>query len=237
MSDPILEYLWRRFPHHCRTLTDPGVRGVIALAARRAGAHGFTAPEHVCSWVNLMIFCGAEFDDDPLHEWARQSLRDTRAVSRDAAIAVLFQELNANTTYLGKRSEHYRAALSRVTTVPYELLLAQANGNTPVRVRHWLRTVYPERCDTLPSAITDLVAARAAAWTDKYRLDTTGGAIVCALIILLFGSHADRDPIRWWAREALSNASDDATPDERARGVHAALVGTLRRFAYLQRLR
>jgi hypothetical protein len=81
------------------------------------------------------------------------------------------------------------------------------------------------------------VVARGSEWTATYQLDADSGPVVCALIVLLFGSHADRDPIRWWAGEALDYQAQRAPAEERTRMVHAALVRTLRRFARLTRHR
>lgn len=231
--DAILEYLWRRFPHHCITMTDPGTRALIGLAERRAAAYGFQTPEHVCSWVNLMIFCGAGFDEDPLHEWAGRCLRETSSgVSRDDAMAELFRRLNENATaYLGEESsQHYRAALGRVARLQYETL--PSDPNAPSMLHGPLRALYPERVDGLSGETLRTVAGQALEWVTYYELERGPGTLVCAVLILLFGSQVDRDPIRRWAGEALGAPAASA---EKTRLVHEALVATLRRFANLDR--
>jgi hypothetical protein len=235
----VLEYLWRRFPHHCIVLTDPATLQVIDLGARRAGAHGFRAPEQVCSWVTLMIFFGSYFDRDPLFAWAGETLRDTRTDDRDKAMRTLYRRMNEVTTpVLGEDAAHYRRALAWVQKLEFETVVNQATGggdfDEPLRA--WVRAAFPAKYASLSAEELRYLTGRARSWARHYGLAPASGAIECALLMTLFSSHVDRDPLRPWAAGVLRDKSF-SEPLLKTQSLHEALRGTLRRFAMLDRVR
>lgn len=239
MKKDIIEYLWRRFPHHCIVLTDPGTRRVIDLGAQRAGAHRFRAPEQVCSWVTLMIFFGSFFDEDPLFAWAGETLRETRDAPRDDVLRMLYRRMNeATTPVLGEDAANYRRALAWMRKLEFEAVLSDNQGaaNFDESLHGWIRAAFPARYASLSPDTLRYLTSRAQGWARQYGLAPVSGAVECLLLMTLFGSHVDRDPIRPWAAAALQDSSF-SDPLRKTLSLHESVQRTLRRFAMLDRFR
>jgi hypothetical protein len=233
MRRDILEYLWRRFPHHCIVLTDPGMLRVIDLGMERAAAHGFYEPEQACSWIVLMIFFGSYFDEDPLHEWVGPALDDGHGMKSGDAVAVLFDRMNAAVNpILGKDAIHYREALGQVGKLKFETILGEEDQS----LSPWLQIVFPAKLAAMSAGSREYLFARSREWSSRYGLAEGSGAVECLLLMALFGSHIDRDPLRPWAAAALQNPSP-VDSVQKTIAVHDALQRTLRRFAVLDRFR
>jgi hypothetical protein len=235
----ILEYLWRRFPHHCIVLTDPATLKVIELGVRRAAVHGFRAPEQVCSWVTLMIFFGAYFDEDPLFAWAGETLQNASGATREEAMRLLYGRMNeATNPVLGENSVNYRRALAWVRELEFDEILNDAAGasDSDASLAAWIRTAFPARYASLSAEILQYLAGRARRWARQYELAQGSGAIECVILMTLFSSHVDRDPLRPWVAEVLEDRSF-SEPLRKTRALHESLQRTLRRFAMLDRFR
>lgn len=237
MRQDILEYLWRRFPHHCIVLTDADTYSVIDLGIARAATHGFRKAEDVCSWIVLMIYFGSYFDEDLQYPWAALALKEAQGLDRTAAMQRLFAHMNeATDAMLGENGVNYRKALSFVGKLDFDVILRDQKGDLQQSLRRWMHVVFPEKSAVLSEECKVVVTASAAKWAEKYGLGERCGAIVSLLFLLLSGSRSDQDPIRPWISGSLT-ATGVADPEAKTRLVYETLRSTLRRFAKLDRFR
>ena len=235
LREEVLEYLWQEFPSHCIMMTDPQTRRVIDLAAGRAAAHGFTAAGQVCSWITMMVFCGAFFDEDPLCPWASETLRATSGQSRDDALRSLFEAMNtALDPVVGQTGEHYRRALLWAMALRFDTIAADSEGSPDQAVERWLRTGFPEKHASLTREQMSLLASEAQARALQFGLAVRPGAILCALLMALLGIHIDRDPLYAWVGDVLR---DDSVLDPMAKTkrLHDRAIAMLRRHLVVER--
>ena len=235
LREEVLEYLWREFPTHCIIMTDPLTRRVIDLATRRAAAHGLFASHQVCSWVTLMVFFGAFFDDDPLFPWAGATLRETRGRDRDVALAMLFETMDkAVNPFLGETGEHYRKALLWALSLRFDAIAADDGGSVDEAVLRWLKTGYPARYSSLTRDQLELLTSAARARAERFGLVPRAGSILCALLISLLGIHMHHDPLHAWLGETLRDETI-ADPAAKTRKLYDQGISMLRRHLVLER--
>lgn len=236
LREEVLEYLWRRFPHHCMVMTDPQTRKAIDLAAARAAAHGFVEMHEVCSWVTLTIWFGSYFDDDPLCDWAARALRSSKGQPREQAMRQLFSDMNEATNPIsGDSGEHYRSALLRVLAQRFAGIAADIEGSVDDAVIRWVRAVYPQKYASLTSAQVAVLLSESHARAQEFQLAQRTGSIVSALLIVLLGTGNDRDPLYPWIGEAL-RAEPLPDPLAKTSNLYAVGTATLRRYLLLDRL-
>lgn len=74
----MLSHLQRCFPAECAALGEAGVRDTIRYGLERSRAYGLTAAREVCTYVDLMMALGRDFDQDPKLPWAADILNRGR---------------------------------------------------------------------------------------------------------------------------------------------------------------
>jgi hypothetical protein len=74
----VLSHLQRCFPAECAALGEPGVRDTIRYGLERSRGYGLTAAREVCTYVDLMMAFGRDFDRDPKLPWAADILNRKR---------------------------------------------------------------------------------------------------------------------------------------------------------------
>jgi hypothetical protein len=234
LREEVLEYLWRRFPHHCIVMTDPQTRAVVDLAARRAAVHGFHEQQEISSWVTLMIFFGAFFDEDPLWRWASVTLRETRGQNREAALEHLFAAMNASTRpVIGIKGHHYRDGLLWLRSLRFEAIAANFGGSVDDSIEHWLQTAFPTRHASLTRDQIGILISESRTRAQQFGLNPHSGSIIYALLIAFLGFGISQDPLHAWAGEALQNGG--SSPDAKTAALHSVGIGMLRRYLVLNR--
>lgn len=68
-------HLHRCFPAECAQLGEPGVGETIRYGMDRAGSYGITTAREVCTYIDLMMALGRDFDRDEQLPWASSILK------------------------------------------------------------------------------------------------------------------------------------------------------------------
>lgn len=76
-EDLMVVHLSGAFKEECQSLGETKVRGLIQLGIRRSRAYGIATERDVCKYVEVMFILGPDFDRDPRHAWARDTLTDS----------------------------------------------------------------------------------------------------------------------------------------------------------------
>ena len=79
----MVSHLNRCFPAECAALGETRVRVTIRDGIELARGYGITASREVCTYIDLMIVFGHDFDHDPKLPWAASILNGTG--KKDAA--------------------------------------------------------------------------------------------------------------------------------------------------------
>lgn len=69
-------HLQKFFPQHCAALGDEKIGLAITLAVQSAALYGIESEHGVCIFADMMFAFGHRFDQDGLHPWAMEVLRD-----------------------------------------------------------------------------------------------------------------------------------------------------------------
>ena len=67
-------HLRNSIPEVCGQMSDEELGAVIAWGHRRARRHGFVGEHDFFRYLNLMFVFGFEFDQNPEHPWAAETL-------------------------------------------------------------------------------------------------------------------------------------------------------------------
>jgi hypothetical protein len=70
----ILDHLRRHFPVHAAKLGETQARAVIRDGMRRSVVYGIVSERGVCTYIDLMVAFGEDFDRSPKYPWAREIL-------------------------------------------------------------------------------------------------------------------------------------------------------------------
>jgi hypothetical protein len=70
----MLEHVRRHFPVHAGKLTEAKARSVIRDGMARSVAYGIVSERGVCTFIDLMVAFGEDFDRNPRYPWAREIL-------------------------------------------------------------------------------------------------------------------------------------------------------------------
>jgi hypothetical protein len=74
----MVNHLSRCFPAECRVLGEAGLHETIRYGIERARVYEITSCREVCTYIDLMIVFGPDFDQDPELPWAASILNGNR---------------------------------------------------------------------------------------------------------------------------------------------------------------
>jgi hypothetical protein len=77
------------FPRRCSTLERPVLRQFIQNGIEKAKRYGFVEEPDICRYVDVMMVCGKNFDEDPQLPWASGILGDPNINSPSMRIELL----------------------------------------------------------------------------------------------------------------------------------------------------
>jgi hypothetical protein len=235
----LLHHLWTRFPNHCVTMGAAQANTCVEAIITRAEAHEFDSLDTLTSYANLMVFLGAEFDEDPQLAWAGEHLRKTRQLPRPVAIGELLS-LTATqlATLIGPSGEYYRRALLWARSKSFETLTETYCHDADRGLRVWLHDLHPSKYDDLGREGVTRVIEDARLGVAPHGLGSREGVMIYAGSMVLLGSGFERDPFHPWAKQALTRAAAAAVQDpiEGARLLHAAAMQEFERFLSLDRI-
>ena len=208
-------------------LSDPEAAApIVDLGVERARAHRFRSRGQVRLWLELMCLLGWRFDEDPLLPDALRSASATRCDAPPELAVALYSEASAHlTAYAGPDGEAEEAARARVASA-----LVDGAGALPTDCAAFLLQAHPDKVEALGQAAVDTMISREAERAGAIGLDTSSGAVLCALLALFHGVGFDSDPLRPWIAASLSGSEGD-DPEARAAALGAALRADLNRVA------
>jgi hypothetical protein len=73
----MVKHIQKFAPQQSEIIGEPGVRKVVKLGMERAGQYYFTNRGPICSYLELMVMFGSDFDTDPQYPWLAEILNDT----------------------------------------------------------------------------------------------------------------------------------------------------------------
>ena len=77
-GDDTLAFIRTNYPDACSRFSEAELRGLVAIALRKAKEHRFTDHADILRYINVMYTLGCEFEADPDFPWAREIMGDTR---------------------------------------------------------------------------------------------------------------------------------------------------------------
>lgn len=217
-------HLAHYFPADVRVLDAAQLSAVMELGIGRAAEYGLALAGQTAHFVSLMFMLGSHFDQDPQLPWAAAALNapGTQAGARLQQLhAAAKSHLHAIS---GPTGAIYRAALVTARRLPFEAF--QADRLSDDAIRAIATRIHPEKYHRIPdiAAVLALAHAKAA----QHGLPAGGDGALCgATLMLLLGSHFDRDPIHPWAAEVLAR---DLPPGAKSLALHQQALTRLERY-------
>jgi hypothetical protein len=77
-GDATLAFIRERYPQACASFSEADLRGMVALALRKAREHGITAHADILRYINVMFTLGCDFEADPDYPWAQEIMNTPR---------------------------------------------------------------------------------------------------------------------------------------------------------------
>ncbi len=242
LTETLLDHLWTEFPQHCVTLTERPARACVEAIIRRGALHGFVDHRCLCGYANLMVFLGADFDEDEQVQWAAEVLATHKGATRPAAMGALLarcaDELSA---VAGDEGQHYRRALVWVRSKAFAELSTKYAAAGLAGAHRFLAALYASKYAHLGTDAVGRLFQDATARATRYGLTSPEGHLVyLGLMVLLGRSFAD-DPFHPWAAAALEHIEEDVrdgriTPVVAAQTLHRVALAQLERFLKLDRV-
>src|SRR5580693_7918942 len=87
----VLAHLKRCFPAECAQAGDASMREAIRYGWERARRYGITSSREVCTFIDVMMVFGRDFDIDPGRPWASAILNGVELEDTTAKVDELFQ--------------------------------------------------------------------------------------------------------------------------------------------------
>lgn len=156
-EEMMLTHLQLAFPDHYDAHGSERLLQLIRCGIDRARSHGFSAQPEVASYIDLMVFFGADFDRDSTDSWATNALRcDTQGDAR-ARMARLVDE--ALTIARAKSTNADPTATVDADRMKHQELLAFLRHNLPHEVSELsdqdvLNRIRRSEADALPYGIS-----------------------------------------------------------------------------------
>lgn len=202
----------------------------IELAWRKADHYNMTAEREINGLIILMTYLGCGFDSDPLYPWARFELFPDKvpSSSEDPESWVALKDVYARFISLYQQTDDdstgfRESAMQRMASLAYIDLAAIQN---PEGVLQFLRRIYPERYDLLPpDALHGEFMALARVKSNELGIDTWAGCALLALLMFMFGSFVNLDPLYSGVMDKIKSL-----PDRRG-GKEAGLLGVIKELA------
>ena len=218
-EDRMVVYLREDYPGDCETLGEAQTRRVIDLGIGRAAAHGFDTKGDVRDYICLMFRLGSYFDEDPFFPWVAQVLPEREGAAPSAAMDDLWAAAMAYWSRVAGDQGQYRAgALLRVRETPFESFAAIGAPDA--------RTLYPEKCRDLSESSFRRVTDLGRASVKRHGFGVQEGLSLYLALMLVLGSHFDRDPLHPWA-EAVLQETPVVDSRFKARKLHEAAMARL----------
>lgn len=83
-------HVGEHFPTHFEALGEEKCRQLIQYGIEQAATHDFISERDVCKFIDLMVCCGVQFDNDDQQTWAREILEDESWLNVTAKMDALF---------------------------------------------------------------------------------------------------------------------------------------------------
>jgi hypothetical protein len=218
-EDRMVVCLREDYPADCETLGEAQTRRVIDLGIGRAAAHGFDTKGDVRDYICLMFRLGSYFDEDPFFPWVAEVLPERGMTAPSATMDGLWAAATAYWTRVaGDRGQYHAGALLRVRETPYESFAAIGAPDA--------RTLYPEKCRDLSGNSFRRVTDLGRASVQQYGMAVQEALPLYLALMLVLGSHFDRDPLYPWAAAVLQE-TPAAESRLKARELHEAAMARL----------
>ncbi|MCU0612637.1 MAG: hypothetical protein MUE60_12730 [Candidatus Eisenbacteria bacterium] len=176
-------------------------------------------------FVKLMCVLGSYFDEDPLYPWAAHILADDTLPSPFIRLHNLYRTAAGFLEQTaGANGEHYRRALVRVRSMPYEELVRGRSDDEGAGIQALLYEVYPEHYRTLAQDTFQALESLARSKVQAHGLESREGLLTYILLMFMVGSHFDRDPLHPWVSPVLALQAD---PRSKSLQLYAAAMDRL----------
>lgn len=198
-----------KFPQIYELIGKKQMQEVISLGIKRARAHGFNTKGAVRKYITLMFTLGSYFDEDPLLPWINKILEEGRQSVSIATMRKLYTEaMDYILRITGENNEFYNLAIQRAKETSFEALTEDSSKDLMEQIHSDLSRLYPERYKEITETSITNIIVKGKDSAKKYGLETRAGVRVYLILMFMFGSHFDQDPLHPWAALALDNKNN-----------------------------
>jgi hypothetical protein len=221
-EDEMIQHLHEFTPHHCKVLSDDGLREVVRRSIKQAVKYGFGNRGPVRLYIDLVFMFGSDFDTDPLLKWAAEILTKGGAWDQmDRAEQLHAKTLEYVKFTAGPNHEFAKAGFHRFRSVRYEDLTVPGAFESGCLER--LRAGYPEKYDYAGELAVRESIREAVAKAGEYAISLEPGMALFAVLGFAIGHGFAEDPLFPWISGTLKNGVI-GDPNKRAERVFSKTV-------------
>ena len=203
------DHLFDFAPEHCKVIEEAGVREVIRLGMKRAGAYGFTNRGPIRLYLELMFMFGSEFATDPQHPWAAPFLQETMPGDQMQRAQGLYDATQKYLERVAGPNHHFSAVALRKTREEISQASAAQLKIPPQEMRPRLKSVlqriYPEKSNYLEDRGLEQVIDIGFERAQENKVQHVRGIALFTFLVFALGHGICDDPLFPWIRRVLSD--------------------------------
>ena len=205
----LVKHLQKFAPQQSDIIGEPGIRTVVKLGMERADSYYFTNRGPICSYLELMVMFGSDFDTDPQYPWLAEILNDTE--HGDILQMVREERLNDKameyfeTIYgpgqIEAKEVFQRVAQKRLKDLP------TLEDTFALDVLRGLNEINRQKCDYVGEHALYALIQRAEEVAGEYAISSRAGVALLVDLMFVFGHGCFKDNLYPWIAETLNDST------------------------------
>lgn len=199
-------------PELCEALGDEQLRVAIRQALKRANSYGFTNRGPLRLYIELMFYCGSEFDSDPQYIPLAKILNDPADQMQRAE--QLYQNiLNYQEKVSGLNALNEYQALEAMLLFARMPVTVNPDNFEKDMLQELFR-VYPQKSSYIGQDNLNKLIQKGRSEAEKYGFSTIRGETMMVMLMFGFGHGCTSDPLYPWI---MRTVTDESIIDSEAR--------------------
>jgi hypothetical protein len=202
-EDEMAKYGKELSPKLCGILGDGQLRKAIRQAMNRAGQYGFTNRGPIRLYVELMFFCGSDFDTDPQFRAMGEMLRSP-VDQMERADRIHNEYLDYLERVCGPDNINLRKAIESFSAFAREQHTFSENG-LEATIPQEMARAFPQRAAYVGEKGLLALIHEGRAEAQKYSLSTPRAVVLLVMLKFAFGHGCTCDPVYPWISQTLTD--------------------------------
>ena len=210
--EELLPYFKKKDAFHVEAIGDDGLKKVIRLGMGKAAIYGLTRRSPVKLYIQMMMYLGSYFDEDPVLSWTRDILKsekfgDAQADKANALRGGLIEYLE---TVSGKQGE-YLQSFMRACQSELDKTEKQVSSDT---ILSFVQLNYPQKYQYTGGEAMAQLVGHSKQLCDTHGLDEDRSVLSLTCLCLVYGTRMIDDPLFPWMKKVFEANASKTKKDE-----------------------